>query len=370
MPVIDDEGRIFGTINIIDALVVLLVVAIGVAGIALVTSGGGGAGDADSRTETRHVTVDFGMQPEYVVEQLSTGDTSEPGNGVENATVTELYVAPGENGVRTIARVAVTGHVSGQVFTYDGSQLRLGRTMAFTTASSAMNGTITAFGDSRDLATGSYPILVSNVVEEETARALSSGDTYTIAGRDVATIENVSIYGTENASEKRVFVGVSIETLEEGQQRRFGGRRVGDISTTSFLTETYGFDGRVVRVGSSDLPGEPATRTATLKMRNVPPERAAGLESGMAEQARGETVARVTDVSVESATVAVTSESGELFEREHPINKTVTLTAEIRVRETADRTLFKGRILQNGDTISLDLGTKTLRATVVEFEQS
>ena len=54
MPIIDEEGRLFGTINVVDALAVLLVIAVALAGIALV------AGDIGGEMETQHVTLDFG----------------------------------------------------------------------------------------------------------------------------------------------------------------------------------------------------------------------------------------------------------------------------------------------------------------------
>ncbi len=37
--IIDEDGRLFGLINIVDALVLLLVVAVVVAGVALLTGG-------------------------------------------------------------------------------------------------------------------------------------------------------------------------------------------------------------------------------------------------------------------------------------------------------------------------------------------
>jgi hypothetical protein len=68
MPTIDDEGRLFGAINVIDALVVLLVLAVALAGITLV------AGSNSVESETHYATLDLGSQPEYIVEQLDESE--------------------------------------------------------------------------------------------------------------------------------------------------------------------------------------------------------------------------------------------------------------------------------------------------------
>jgi len=54
MPIIDEEGQLFGTVNVVDALVVLLFLVFGLAGTALVLDGSGGSLD-----ETRYATLNL-----------------------------------------------------------------------------------------------------------------------------------------------------------------------------------------------------------------------------------------------------------------------------------------------------------------------
>ena len=61
--IIDDEGKLFGLINVVDALVVLVVLAIVVAGIALIAVPGS--------EDTRYATVDMGTQPDHVAGQIT-----------------------------------------------------------------------------------------------------------------------------------------------------------------------------------------------------------------------------------------------------------------------------------------------------------
>jgi hypothetical protein len=565
MPVIDEEGRLFGTINVVDALVVLLVVAVGVAGIALVSGGPSG------NPETRHVTLDIGTQPDYVIERIQTGDVATVADQPTNLTITDTYLPTTGDETRALARVRVTGEVVDGTFRVAGEPLRLGRSLRVETDAYLVDGTVRAVGNATELpveertvvlqgtvpdgvartvetgdrirtggetlasirdvkvyaadnpdrrtlyvvanlqtfATGdgarfgntrvetgrtlSFALsgyrfngtiervgggfeqttdetIVTSVVDADTATAMSAGDTYTVAGQSVATIQNVSVYDTDNPDRKRVYVGLSVTTLRYGQQPRFGTRILREGSTVPFRTnaydfsasvvqyrtsdlqqtteavvvtdvvdaavadrlvegdtytvggrpvatvenvvvygtgdpdrkrvyvglsvqavgfgeqprfganrslregatlpvrtQSYEFNGEIVRLGTLTQPGETTERTVTLRMENVPPDRADSVEAGFTETNAGQTVARVTDIEVEPAVVTVTSEDGNIYERDHPVNKDVTLAVELRVREQESGVRFKGRTLQEGNEVVLDLGTTTVRATVVDL---
>ena len=76
-------------------------------------------------------------------------------------------------------------------------------------------------------------------------------------------------------------------------------------------------------------------------------------------------IARLTDVERSESTVVLTSDDGNIYERTHPVNQDIQLTAELSVRETVTGATFKGQTLQRGRTVVLDLGTVTVEATVV-----
>lgn len=566
MEIIDEDGRLFGAVNVVDALVVLVVFAVALAGIALV------AGGETADTETRHVTLDLGTQPEFVTDQIDAGDTSTLENQFGNMTIADLYLSPSPSGVRATVRVAVTGRATEDQFTFDGEPLRIGRRLMFQNDTYVVNGTIQRLGTETDLATrersvvlrdtvptdvarsinssdaiqvsgetvatvddvaaydaenssrrtlyveatlqtlvsgdtarfGETPVavgrtvglsvagsqyngtvervgggldpqrnevIVTAVVDADTATQLDAGDTYDVGGQSVASIGTVEVYDTGNPDRKRIYAGLSVRTLGYGQEPRFGSGILAEGSTLPFRTQSYEFDGNVVRFGTADLQadtgavlvtdvvdvdiadrlsegdtytvagrtvatveslavygtdsperkriyvglsvrtvgftelpqfgsnsplregatipfrtqsyefagevvrvgtveqvGEPAERTVTLEMENVPPERANSVEQGLTETNGGQTVARVLDVQVEPAVITLTSESGDIFEREHPVNKDVTLTVELQVRDQPSGIRFKGRILQEGNDVVLDLGTTTVRATVVDLD--
>ena len=104
-PIIDAEGNLFGKINVIDALVILVVIAVVIGGLAVV--GVLGSDDPngedtstetnesslnDSDPETQYATVDAGSHPRFVVDRISEGDTVTQ-NG-RNTTITDIYATP------------------------------------------------------------------------------------------------------------------------------------------------------------------------------------------------------------------------------------------------------------------------------------
>jgi hypothetical protein len=72
MELIDDGGSLFGAVNVVDALVVLLVLAVVVAGAAFVFMDDP-APEPD--VGTTYATLDMGTQPAYIVDAINEGDT-------------------------------------------------------------------------------------------------------------------------------------------------------------------------------------------------------------------------------------------------------------------------------------------------------
>ncbi|WP_302080914.1 DUF4330 domain-containing protein [Salinibaculum rarum] len=84
MEVIDENGRVFGVVNVIDLLVVLLLLAVVAAGAALVLGTGG-----ESNPETATITIRAdGVEP-YVADAVPAVGDVDGGNvtSIENKTV-------------------------------------------------------------------------------------------------------------------------------------------------------------------------------------------------------------------------------------------------------------------------------------------
>lgn len=207
-------------------------------------------------------------------------------------------------------------------------------------------------------------VLVRHTLPGEDAREITKGDRYLVAGQTVGTVESVTRYGTGNPDRTQVYVGLRLDTLGFNELPLFGSTFIQQGATIPFRTADYELEGSVQRVGTTEQPGQPATRTATIEIKNVDPNIANSIEAGMAETSNGETIARITSVKRENATVVLTSDDGQIYQREHPINQDVTVTVDLSVRVTAAGVRFKGERLQQGSTVRLDLGGLTVVGTL------
>lgn len=371
MKVIDEDGNLFGYVNVVDALVLIVVVTLAAAGAAVVgftgnSTSGGGAAAADTKrvgTATVYATIDLDTQPEYLVRELRTGDRSTLGPG-EDLTITDIHVTPQGSKTRTRLRVALDGPVENRSVSFGGEPVRLGRSIRIATNDYTLSGTVRDVGNRTSLETVRYPVLLRAKLDASRARALSPGDTYRVAGRTVGTIETLRVYATTDPDEKLVYVGLSLASMREGNHLRFGDRVLREGSPVTFRTSEYVIEGRIVRLNATAEPGTETTREVRLRLADVPPDRAERIREGTVERAGGRTIARIEDVTREPSRVVLTSDDGEIFVREHPVNRTLDVTAELLVRETPTGLRFKGRSIQPGSTVTLSLEGRTVRMTV------
>ena len=461
MPLIDEEGNLFGIINVIDALVILFVLAIVAAGAAFLLQ----PADSGPDLSTTHVTLDLGTQPDYLVAEINEGDTYSPG-GNNQLTITDVHLTPSDEGTRVIVRAELQGLMNGESIVYADAPPRLGRTLDIETNRYVVSGQIREIGESDTLAgdtatvvlrdtmlasdarevavgdtirvagrtvatitdvaayatdngadrvvfveatlqthheqgqpqfgghplrrgqvvslpTGDYTyngrvervgsgfergsaeVLLETVVDSETANQISEGDVTTVAGHRTAEIESVTTYATQNPDRQRVFVGVSLRTLGYGEREQFGPTPIQRGNTISLEAESYQLSSPIERVGAVDPRGTAATRTVVLRMSEVREQFAESIEPGMTERANGQRIAIINHVAVEPSLIITTGDNGSVNVVEHPINRDVTITAQLRVRETTSGIRFKGQSIQQQSEVVIDLGTVTIEATVV-----
>ncbi|WP_243641371.1 DUF4330 family protein [Natrarchaeobius halalkaliphilus] len=293
---IDDDGNLLGVVNVIDAIAIVLVVSIIVAGIAVVSGGDGpgtnlGATGAlavglllvvllagvavvsgnGSEFETRYATVDLGEQPAYVVDRLEAGDVARLEDADEEITVTDVHATP-------------------------------------------------------------------------------------VADRPLVTIQteldDVVLENDRGRTTER-FAGVP---LKLGRELRldFG---------------AYAISGTVTDVGvDPTLPIDATTTTAELEARDVSPAVAEGLEVGLTETVRGETIATLEAVDREPATVVLESDDGTVHEREHPRHEDVTLSVTLQTVESETGLTFRDERIGIGTTIELALETITVEGEITRID--
>ena len=365
MELIDDDGDLFGVVNVVDALVVLLVLAVGVAGVALVLGGDDSEPAPEPDMGTTHATLDLGTQPDYVVDEINEGDAYEPDDD-SRITITDVHVTPhghGDTGVTL--RVELEGEADDDAITYADAPPRLGRTLAIETNRYEVDGQVRAVGDDDALDREERTVVLRDTLDAETAGNVVAGDEVRVADRTVATVEEVATYATSDPDRTRVFLEVTVDAHRESDRARFGGVPLQRGQTVSLPAADYTVDGTIERVDGDLQLGETTTRTVTLRMADVREDRADALRPGMTEGPVTDPVAEIRDVESEPSIIIATGDDGTVNVVDHPVDRDVTITADLQVRETPNGVRFKGDSLRSGSTVVLDLGTVTVEAEVV-----
>jgi hypothetical protein len=365
---IDDEGNLFGILNVIDALVLLLVVAALVAGAGLVLGAGENEPDPSPETDTTFVTLDMGTQPDYIVAALNEGDTYAPVDGA-NLTITDVYLAPQGDRTRVVTRARVEAPTRNGTLNYSNAPPRLGRTLGISTNTYNATGRISDVGGSSSLNTTTTTVVLRDTVSATDANAITPGDEITVGGRTTATVTDVAVYPTTNTNRRQLLVEAALSTHTQQGVRRFGDTALRPGQQVTLPATGYTIDGRIERVGGGLETDSLTNRTVTLEMERVQPEIAGAIQPGQTERSSGRTTASVTDVTAEPHPIISTAQNGSVVVSDHPTLRDVTLTTQLRVRETGDGVEFRGQRLQYGSTVVLDLGPVTVRTTVAAIGQ-
>jgi hypothetical protein len=248
---------------------------------------------------------------------------------------------------------------------FGGTPVRRGQTVTLPAEDYTFNGRIEQVDSGLQSATAD--VLLKTTVDSETANRLAAGDVATVAGYEAAEVRTVTTYATQNPDRRRALVGLSLATLESNGRQQFGGTAVQRGNNITVSTESYELSGTIERVGTLEPRGTLTNRTVTLRMTDMRADMADAIRPGMTETSGGETIARVSRVSTEPSVIITTGDNGSVNVVDHPYLRDVTITTELRVRETTDGVQFKGESVQQGSTVVINLGTITIEATVVSI---
>lgn len=355
-------------VNVIDALVALVVLAVLVAGVALIA--GGGAAD------TRYATIDLGAQPDYTAGQITVGDEWDVDGGL---MITDVYMYPAadddDGDTNVMVRAAVNGTEidpdagEGGPISFNGEPLRFGRSLEIATSEWAAEGQVIDVGpDDDSLAVDTEDMVVQTTTDPTTARQIQPGDTYTVGETTLLSVESVTTYQTANPNERRVVLSVSAATRLDGERQLFGERPVQAGETVPIRTGTYSLTSEIVNTGSLEEPGTPATQTATIELESMTQSRADRLSIGMTEAVGGVQTAEV--VGIENTPREEVVQSGDGFQViEHPRDREVTLTVDLEVYDQDDETVrFRGEQLRTGDEVTLTLDGVTVQGELASLD--
>jgi hypothetical protein len=157
MEVIDEKGRVFGVVNVVDLLVVVFLLAVVAAGAALVMGGGGAKGAATNQTESVTLTVQATDVQPYVAQAVPESGTVDPGNvtSVENKMVRPATIITENNSGGALARdhprlktveldvIVMADRRNGTPY-FDGRRLYVGSEIRLDFGNVVLSGDVTA----------------------------------------------------------------------------------------------------------------------------------------------------------------------------------------------------------------------------------
>ena len=297
---------------------------------------------------------------------IETGDTFVVDDETV-ATIDDVLLYPAGEDQR-VARLGLTlATIDGGTERFAGQSVRIGATVPFETDEYQLSAEIIERTTSQ-IETQQTELVVETTVPTSVAEDITAGDAYTVAGEPIVTVESVTSYVTGAADQRRVLIGATATVREEDGELRFGDRRLRVGTDLPIRTGEYDVTGEIVTRGQTVEPGEPTSRTIVLGVENIPPERADSLQAGLEERSGDFRTAVVREAVDGPAVIALTSDDGDIFRREHPINRDVELELEATVRELEDGGLrFRGEPLRTGEQLTLELGSVRVTGEVFEI---
>ncbi|WP_440771410.1 DUF4330 family protein [Natronorubrum sp. DTA28] len=280
MDVINEDGDLFGTINVVDALVVLVLMAVVISGVAIVAGAfsviaafavlllltaivGGfttiGAQDS-TQLERRYATIELESQPDYVLERIDEGNVGTLDGTDETVTVTDVQIIPARGGADddrpdVTLRTEVTGKPipddahGRDRFQVTGTNFQLGNEIRLDMGPYTVTGMITDLERegatlSEGGATTTAHVDLKNV-SPIVANTLEAGMTETTRGETVARLESI-----ERKPARLILESEDGELHEREHPRNVNLTLVVELQTTVGETGMR-FRGQRLRVDSS-----------------------------------------------------------------------------------------------------------------------
>jgi hypothetical protein len=238
MEVLDEEGRLFGTVNVVDALVVVFALAVVVAGAALVFGGG-----EDASGETMHVTL---VSENASATALEAGEVELDGLGRDaTANVTDVHRTAGP---RVYLRVALDGTRTDDGFRFEEELVRVGERVVVTDDTARATTRLIERDASPTFSTTTTAVTVETTVRRPVAEADSTGDEVTVGPATVATVTGAEATA-RNDTHTDLRVTLDLRTRTVDGTPHYGGRPVRLGRDLGVATDDYEFEGEVVDRG-------------------------------------------------------------------------------------------------------------------------
>ncbi|WP_254822909.1 DUF4330 family protein [Haloglomus halophilum] len=250
MGIVDEEGRLFGVVNVIDLVVAAVVLAALASGAVFVLT------DDSEPTEQRYLTVVLDERPGGSVPTLDSDSVAMPDGPVQiggtDGRITDTYIAPtGDSGFVTVARIRVDVSVSVADRTTDrrlvagGETYLVGQEVDLNARETHYTGYIHSVGRSGNgLSVRTVNATVVARLPPSVAERIQAGDIQRVAGREIAQVTAVDRQPTAD-ERTRVEATVSLRVLVTDDEPLYGTQQVRPGAEVWVAPNDYEFTGTV-----------------------------------------------------------------------------------------------------------------------------
>lgn len=240
MVLLDEQGRLFGLVNVVDALVIVFALAVIVAGAALVFADGPGSAEPDPDEATMYVTMVTSGDSATALER---GEVALDG---ESANVTDVHTTVGP---RVFLRVALDGVETEEGFRFSGKRIRLDDRFTVATNTTQADGRIVQRDVAESFETETTTVTVETIVRPQVAAAVSAGDEHRIGNSTVATVtaaESTPADDPDVDDGRTLTVTLELETHTVDGVPHYGGEPTRLGRFVAFETDEYQFTAEIV----------------------------------------------------------------------------------------------------------------------------
>lgn len=337
---IDDEGNLFGVLNVVDLAVVVSLLALLVFAVGLVT-----LSTDRVDTTTTNVTI-LVTDQEYVVDQIAVGDTFSKSTTDAELTVVDTYSAPEEGEVAAFLRFSLVGEQSGGVALYDGVPPRLGRNITLQTNRYETAGTIVNVGGDERLNTSQQTVVLRSTLPAADSRALDPGTTIRADGQMVGTINNIARYVNSDQGGHVVYINSTLRTFDGWGRHRFGNTIIENGSTVKLPLSTSEANASVMQVGGTFTQNT----TDVVAHTTMPADVALSIDRGDTFRLGRDRLGEVESVTAFGTDKAETKE--------------VYLGLSLQTTTIADTIWYGKTPVRQGNTIRLEVGAEPYNAQI------
>lgn len=233
MGLVDEEGRLFGVINVIDLMALALVIALLFGAFAFLTGGSG------QEEPTRYVTVSVSENQSSIVERIRPGPST---IGHVDGNITAVYAGPSPNDdTAVLIRLATQG-----VPTNNGRNVLVGERVFLSADRYRFRVRVLGFGGNKSLPVRQETVRLVTTTEPSVAGLIDEGDQRRVAGRRLVQVRSVESRTRLDESRTRVVYRAWVLAIQDGEEARYGGYPLKPGVQIPFETNGYRLNATVV----------------------------------------------------------------------------------------------------------------------------